>query len=403
MIGIRYMKENMEEFIPSAFNGLMYLSTFRDAFQRSELGVRVSIEHMETFFFMCTVHKQEGVELRHLQEQLGYPQAKMHRTADTLMQMGWFNIEPSPTDARQKVVSMTDKGMRFFGKISKYLHPDRPAANPYEEKAYELSGMIKYEAEQKLNVSKARGDEKWAKTIKDVVKRAFGAVPEIGTGYVKTHLGIVTLAVLMKRTYASTTDELASVMFGMGNDQLEALLTPTPKVMGMANVENPIQIMDGLIKKYGIEGVHENPQLRIHYAQLAQQVAKNQKIKADNSVNVMKELNKKRAAIMREHLENTRQVRAINKKLKPTFKLLAGQERELNRTKDVLRHKTQKLNAMLDEINQRRTECAKEIENNLGKGLGSLSTLNAARIIEEKKILGKVIDKDDKLIFNEDD
>ena len=366
------MKENMEDYIPAAFNGLMYLSTFRDAFQRSELGVRVSIEHMETFFFMCTVHKQEGVELRHLQEQLGYPQAKMHRTADTLMQMGWFNIEPSPTDARQKVVSMTDKGMRFFGKISKYLHPDRPAANPYEEKAYELSGMIKYEAEQKYNVSTARTDEKWAKTIKAVVKRAFGAVPEIGSGYVKTHLGIVTLAVLMKRTYASTTDELAATMYGMGNDQLEELLTPTPKAGGLANVDNPLQIMDAMIEKYGIEGVHGNPQLQIHYAQLANKVAKQQKDKSMTFTQQMENLNKRRAAIMRQIVENHKNIKRVNKQLNGSD-LIGSTKADLRRTFDMHTNETGKLTALLDKIIDERDAIQAEINNNLGKGIGALS------------------------------
>ena len=382
------MKENMEDYIPSAFNGLMYLSTFRDAFQRSELGVRVSIEHMETFFFMCTVHKQEGVELRHLQEQLGYPQAKMHRTADTLMQMGWFNIEPSPTDARQKVVSMTDKGMRFFGKISKYLHPNSPAANPYEEKAYELSGMIKYEAEQKLNVSRARTDEKWAKTIKDVVKRAFGAVPEIGTGYVKTHLGIVTLAVLMKRTYVSTTDELAMKMNGMGNDQLEELLTPTPKAGGLANVDNPLAIMDAMIEKYGIEGVHGNPQLQIHYAQLANKVAKQQKEKTMGLSQQLEVLEKRRASIMRLVVENHKNIRRVSKQLKGSD-LIDTTKVDLNRTLDMHQRETGKLTSMLDRIVDERKMLKAQIEDNLGKGIGALSGIqDPIKEIQDMKKFG---------------
>ena len=365
-------KENMEKLISQAHNGLMYLSTFRDAFQRSELGVRVSIEHMETFFFMCTVSKQDGVELRHLQEQLGYPQAKMHRTADTLMQMGWFSIEPSPTDARQKVVSMTDAGMRFFSKIGRYLHPNDPVANPYEEKAFELIGMVQYEKEQKQNVAKARTDERWARTIKDVVKKAFGALPEIGSGYIKTHLGIVTLAVLMKRTYASHPDELASTMLGMDNEQLEKLLTPTPKSSGLANVDNPLQIMDGLISKYGIDGVHENPQLRIHYAQLAQQVAKQQKEKTTKVLSQMEVLNKRKVAIMHQIVENHKNIRRVNKQLKGSD-LIGTLKSDLERTFKMHANETGKLTALLDRINQERSIIAKQIEDNLGKGIGALS------------------------------
>jgi len=382
------MKENMEEFIPSAFNGLMYISTFRDAFKELDDKTRVSIEHMETFFFMCTVFNQEGVELRHLQEQLGYPQAKMHRTADTLMQMGWFSIEPSPTDARQKVVSMTDKGMRFFARISKYLYPDRPAANPYEEKTYELSGMIKYEAEQKLNVSNARTDEKWAKTIKDVVKRAFGAVPEIGTGYVKTHLGIVTLAVLMKRTYASTTDELASKMYGMGNEQLEALLTPTPKAGGLANVDNPLQVMDSMIEKYGLDGVHGNPQLQMIYHQLANKVAKQQKDKSISFTQQMENLNKRKAAIMIQLSENAKNIRRVHKQLNGSD-LIGTTKADLNRTYAMHERETNKLTALHDKIADELDALKAEINNNLGKGIGALSGIqDPIKEIQDMKKFG---------------
>lgn len=385
-------KENMEKLISQAHNGLMYLSTFRDAFQRSELGVRVSIEHMETFFFMCTVSKQDGVELRHLQEQLGYPQAKMHRTADTLMQMGWFSIEPSPTDARQKVVSMTDAGMRFFSKIGRYLHPNDPVANPYEEKAFELIGMVQYEKEQKQNVARAKGDEKWAITIKVVIKKAFGEMPEIGSGYIKTHLGIVTLSVLMKRAFVSTTDELAAHMSNMDKDQLNYLLAPTPKGSTIASVSNPVEAMNEMIARYGVAGVNQNPQLRIHYMQLAQQIAKEQKAKTDFINNDMEKLNKRKAITLRQLLENQKVIKRLVKQIKGSD-LLGTHKAKLERTLTMHQNETAKIASLLDNINAERTAVAKKINDNLGKGIGSLSGIgsdvkNAARVIEEQKKTG---------------
>jgi len=402
MIGIRYMKENMEEFIPSAFNGLMYLSTFREAFKELDDKTRVSIEHMETFFFMCTVFNQEGVELRHLQEQLGYPQAKMHRTADTLMQIGWFEIEPSPTDARQKVVSMTDKGMRFFARISKYLHPERPKTNTYEEKTYELSGLIKYEAEQKANVTNAKSDEKWAKTIKSIIKRVFGAEPEIGAGYIKVKPnqlyqgGIITLPVLMKRAYVTSTDDLASYMYALGKEQLVELLSPTPK--GIGKVADPAKAMADMIAKYGVAGIGQNPQLRVHYHQLASQIVKDQKEKTDSAMTIMEKLNKRRAVIMSKHLENTRELRKINKQLSPNYKLMAVKIPELKKVKDMLTYETKKLNEMLDDVNQQRTKAAEKINDNLSKGIGSLVTIEdrlkyqTQFNVDEDEIIGKIDD-----------
>jgi DNA-binding MarR family transcriptional regulator len=104
-----------------AFNGLNYVAAFRGAFSEANVKERVSIEHMETFFFIMTAHKQDSVELRRLQKALGYAQAKMHRTASVLETLGWITTQDSAADARQKDVFITDKGHAFFDKITKSL------------------------------------------------------------------------------------------------------------------------------------------------------------------------------------------------------------------------------------------------------------------------------------------
>jgi len=104
-----------------AFNGLNFVAAFRGAFSEANVKERVSIEHMETFFFIMTAHKQDSVELRRLQKALGYAQAKMHRTASVLETLGWITTQDSAADARQKDVFITDKGHAFFDKITKSL------------------------------------------------------------------------------------------------------------------------------------------------------------------------------------------------------------------------------------------------------------------------------------------
>jgi DNA-binding MarR family transcriptional regulator len=108
-----------------AFNGLNYVAAFRGAFSEASVKERVSIEHMETFFFMMTAHNQDGVELRRLQKALGYAQAKMHRTAAVLETLGWIITQDSAVDARQKEVFLTDKGHAFFDKIANSLSENK--------------------------------------------------------------------------------------------------------------------------------------------------------------------------------------------------------------------------------------------------------------------------------------
>ena len=174
-------------------------------------------------------------------------------------------------------------------------------------------------------------------------------------------------------------------MNGMGNDQLEELLTPTPKAGGLANVDNPLQIMDAMIEKYGLEGVHGNPQLQIHYHQLANKVAKMQKDKSMSFTQQMDILEKRRAAIMRQIVENHKNIRRVNKQLGGSD-LLGTTKAELRRTLDMHTNETGKLTAMLDKIIHEREAVQAEINNNLGKGIGALSGIqDPVKDIQEMK------------------
>ena len=73
--------------------------------------------------------------------------------------------------------------------------------------------------------------------------------------------------------------------------------------------------------------------------------------------------------------------------------LLGTHKAKLERTLTMHQNETAKIASLLDNINAERTAVAKKINDNLGKGIGSLSGIgsdvkNAARVIEEQKKTG---------------
>jgi DNA-binding MarR family transcriptional regulator len=240
-----------------AFNGLNYVAAFRGAFSEASVKERVSIEHMETFFFMMTAHNQDGVELRRLQKALGYAQAKMHRTAAVLETLGWIVTRDSAVDARQKEVFLTDKGHAFFDKIANSLSENGndsifvkrsedmrdiieedkairdmrvvqlQSGKPSVDATVLVEGVAakgeagrgKTQAEHSAEIhdayqrakideqlqkdaalakAKARHDKHRAR-LRDAIAVLEDGPIEVGANYVKTSRGIVTFAVLLRR------------------------------------------------------------------------------------------------------------------------------------------------------------------------------------------------------------
>ena len=132
----------------AAFNGLNYVGAFKAAFAEQNIKERVSIEHMETFFFLLTARNLEGVELRRLQKALGYAQAKMSRTAATLETLGWIKIEKSKTDERQKDVEITESGRAFFTKLGAFLSTE-DGASVFKKRSAEMQDEIREDAEHR--------------------------------------------------------------------------------------------------------------------------------------------------------------------------------------------------------------------------------------------------------------
>ena len=295
-----------------AFNGLDYVNAFRAAFdvQREadkSFTDRVSLEHMETFFFVMTVADGREVELRHIQKSLDYLQAKMHRTVRTLQTLGWVTIHASPEDARQKVLTVTPKGKQFFVIVSKYISPDNNQGD-YAEKSAELTAAIEMDAQRRATLA-AMAETEQAEEISDEDARSlYGdgnmhwVVPpdvndaahmsimrpqikglllkkgktkvEVGKNYIKTYEhGIVTFSVLMKRAEVPDLNYLGKRMESMKPDELAELLTPTPRTklakleVEKSSLQNAI---NGLLDKYGATALDEQPNVRKQFNQWAQ-------------------------------------------------------------------------------------------------------------------------------------
>lgn len=302
-----------------AFNGLDYVNAFRAAFdvQREadkRFKDRVSLEHMETFFFVMTVADGREVELRHIQKSLDYLQAKMHRTVKTLETLGWITIGPSPEDARQKVLTVTDKGKQFFVIVSKYVSTDNNQGD-YATKSAELTAAIEIDAQRRaaLSMTQEEGDEviandplmarEHAQAFKDGTFGMHHPIePGIGMafarnllkgvllerGYVKVETGknyvatasartektnIVTFPVLLKRTGTANLEELARAFVEAPDDTLTEWLTPTPRTkLAKLEVEKSSlqNAMNGLLDKYGATALDEQPNVRNQFNQWAQ-------------------------------------------------------------------------------------------------------------------------------------
>lgn len=277
----------------AAFNGLNYVSAFKAAFAEQNIKERVSIEHMETFFFMVTARNQKGVEMRRLQKALNYAQAKMHRTAGTLEALGWIDITLSAEDARQKEVALTESGKEFFNRLGLFLSTEERSST-FQKRSREMQEQIQEEAQHREAV---RGLQDWQersdrsdlqflagtietakpevgspemdlhslrrqideqeiadKATRDNIIRTRSIMKqrrikkeearlmlrevlmargereiEVGEKYIKTRRKIVTFPVLLKRTGTKSLEELVSAFKHMDDSELDSVLTPTPK------------------------------------------------------------------------------------------------------------------------------------------------------------------------------
>ena len=322
-----------------AFNGLNFVSAFRGAFAEADVSERVTLEHMETFFFIMTALDQDSIELRRLHHALGYPQAKMHRTATILERLGWIRTR-SGEDARQKEIMVTESGMAFFKKITQSLSPTenisifemrsevmreeiaqdaaiRAARNPNASNinpekiqtgkprvdatvmtegvsAKGTVGKLKTQREhsdeihsrytkyQKELVSTEHANKELAK-VRAELRQALEVHGEegieVGNNYVKTSRGIVTFAVLVKRFKMTSMREIAYTIATMDWAEFDEALTPNPKTkrerIALSIKRGNIKLKN-LLSTYSAAAIEENFQLRNQVNRLRAKLAADQ-------------------------------------------------------------------------------------------------------------------------------
>jgi DNA-binding MarR family transcriptional regulator len=319
-----------------AFNGLNFVSAFRGAFAEANVTERVTLEHMETFFFIMTAVEQDSIELRRLHNALGYPQAKMHRTATILEKLGWIRTR-SGEDARQKEITVTESGMAFFKKISQSLSTaendsifemrsrdmreeiaqdtairearhasvvrlspkDILAGKPRVDATVMTEGVSATGKVGKLKTQREQSDRirrRYAKYKKEVSGSEFIAKEtakvraelrdaleihgeegiEVGKNYVKTSRGIVTFAVLMKRFEVMSMREVAFKIATMDWPEFEIALTPTPKTkrdrLNLTIKRLKVELKN-LYYENGYENIDKDPKLEIYARKLKSKLA----------------------------------------------------------------------------------------------------------------------------------
>jgi DNA-binding MarR family transcriptional regulator len=70
----------------------------------------ILVEHIEVFLYMVDNPK---VNLKDIQEALGYNQPKVHRLVKHLKRLGWVSVQIADHDERQRLVTLTGDGIDF--------------------------------------------------------------------------------------------------------------------------------------------------------------------------------------------------------------------------------------------------------------------------------------------------
>lgn len=70
----------------------------------------ILVEHIEVFIYMVG---NPEVNLKNIQEALGYNQPKVHRLVKHLKRLGWVDVQIAEHDERQRLITLTEDGMDF--------------------------------------------------------------------------------------------------------------------------------------------------------------------------------------------------------------------------------------------------------------------------------------------------
>jgi len=295
-----------------AFNALRFTEAFKIEFEKAnaqreaagKVKVRPTLDHIETFFFLCTAD-MDGVELKHLQKQLDYMQAKMHRTIDTLIDQGWVEQREVPNDARRRTVHLTDAGRAFYEEMSENFSSNSGNNKYWENQSAAMAEAIRAETSQKEAVKSdtpTYDKELWSMVMKNVIKEKLGWDVEIGANYIKGEDGAVTFPVLLKKTVARNMNELAQFFMLMGEAEMRDVLAPSR--VRMFHYKDPEAALATLIEKHGMDEIKSEKVLNLKYHSMLAQIQG--KTLHTMAVDSPAERRNKRIDFLRQQLEEIR-------------------------------------------------------------------------------------------------
>ena len=291
-----------------AFNALRFTEEFKIAFANGDMfrkvPVRPTLDHIETFFFLCTAD-MEGVELKHLQKQLDYRQAKMHRTIDTLIGQGWVEQREVPNDARRRTVHLTDAGRAFYKAMSENFSSNSGKNKYWEVQSANMAEAIRAETSQKEAVKSdtpSYDKELWSMVMKNVIKEKLGWDVEIGANYIKGEDGAVTFPVLLKKTVARNMNELAQFFMLMNETEMRDVLAPSR--VKMFHYRDPEAALAALIEKHGMDEIKSEKVLSLKYHSMLAQIQG--KTIHTMAVDSPAERRNKRIELLKQQLEELR-------------------------------------------------------------------------------------------------
>lgn len=226
--------------------GLMEINTlFQEAF--AEIKTTLKTQHYTAFCFIYEASKHNEVLMKDVESFLSINQANTHRALHALKDAGLVYISEGETDSRQRCMSIAPKGTEIIRKIGDIFNSGHSATRTsIRRKIKEITERAAHrkklhEAAQVQELSDRRREV--AATLRD---REGDGLVEVGSNYIRTNRGSVSLSVLMKRSRAYDIDSLKHYMGSASDDDYEALVTPNPKTLAEREMREAVEALESM-------------------------------------------------------------------------------------------------------------------------------------------------------------
>lgn len=226
--------------------GLMEINTlFQEAF--ADIKTTLKTQHFTAFCFVYEASKDGEVLMRDVMKFLTVSQPNVHRTLHALKEAGLVYISEGDTDSRQRSISIAPRGDGIIRRIGDIFNSGHSATRTTIRcKIKEVT----IKAAHRRKVSEANQAKELSDRRREVAKilrgREGDGLVEVGSNYVKTKRGSVSLSVLVKRSRAYDVDSLKHYMGSASDDDYEALLTPNPKAYAEREVRVAVEALENM-------------------------------------------------------------------------------------------------------------------------------------------------------------